>query len=142
MVQQVYRQIKTVLPNADVTIATSKTQLSAIKNQLGEKELICIELCRRDTFPAIVLEAYLHDVRNVPENESVTVCPVDPYVGNTYYETVAELAKLANEGKANLTLMGIEPTYPLEKYGCTIPQGNKIVSPVSEFREKPNVVVA
>ena len=56
MVQRVYRQITTVDFNANITIATSKSQASAIKNQLGEKISICVEPCRRDTFPAIVLE--------------------------------------------------------------------------------------
>ena len=36
MVQRVYRQIRSVDPDATVTIATSKTQVSAIHNQLGE----------------------------------------------------------------------------------------------------------
>ena len=36
MVQRVYRQIKTVDADATVTIATSKTQVSAIHNQLGD----------------------------------------------------------------------------------------------------------
>ena len=35
MVQRVYRQIKTVEPDANITIATSKSQVSAIKNQIG-----------------------------------------------------------------------------------------------------------
>ena len=55
MVQRVYRQITTVDPDAKVTIATSKNQASAIKNQLGEKASICVEPSRRDTFPAIAL---------------------------------------------------------------------------------------
>lgn len=50
MVQRVYRQITTVEANAKITIATSKSQASAIKNQLGEKASICVEPCRRDTF--------------------------------------------------------------------------------------------
>ena len=37
MVQRVYRQITTVDENAKITIATSKSQASAIKNQLDEK---------------------------------------------------------------------------------------------------------
>ena len=37
MVQRVYRQITEVDNDADVTIATSKTQVSAIHNQLGNK---------------------------------------------------------------------------------------------------------
>ena len=55
MVQRVYRQITTVDADAKITIATSKSQASAIKNQLGEKASICVEPCRRDTFPAIAL---------------------------------------------------------------------------------------
>lgn len=74
MVQRVYRQIISVEPDAGVTIATSKTQVSAIKNQLGEKVDICVEPCRRDTFPAIALaSAYLHDIKGVPYSESVAV---------------------------------------------------------------------
>ena len=81
MVQRVYRQITTVDADAKITIATSKSQASAIKNQLGEKASICVEPCRRDTFPAIALAAaYLHDELGVTENEAVVVCPVDPYV--------------------------------------------------------------
>lgn len=143
MVQRVYRQITTVDPNAKVTIATSKSQASAIKNQLGEKASICVEPCRRDTFPAIVLAAaYLHDELGVGENEAVVVCPVDPYVDNTYYEAVGKLQELAEAGAANLTLMGIEPTYPSEKYGYIIPENGENVSRVSEFKEKPDTETA
>ena len=77
MVQRVYRQITTVDSEARVTIATSKTQVSAIRNQLGEQVSVCVEPCRRDTFPAIALAAaYLHDVQEVGEEECVAVCPV------------------------------------------------------------------
>ena len=139
MVQRVYRQIMTVDPGTSVTIATSRAQVSAIKNQLGEKVSVCVEPCRRDTFPAIVLAAvYLHDVLNVPEEESVAVCPVDPFVENTYYEAVKKLVKLSDESNTNLTLMGIEPTCPSEKYGYIIPQKTDNVSPVLEFKEKPD----
>lgn len=143
MVQRVYRQITAVDANANITIATSKSQASAIKNQLGESVSICVEPCRRDTFPAIVLAcAYLHDELGVAENEAVVVCPVDPYVDNTYYEAVEELQKLAEAGDANLTLMGIEPTYPSEKYGYIIPESGENVSRVKEFKEKPNTETA
>lgn len=143
MVQRVYRQITTVDKEAKITIATSKSQASAIKNQLNEKISICVEPCRRDTFPAIVLAAaYLHDELNVSEEEAVVVCPVDPYVDDTYYETVKTLQKLADYGNANLTLMGIEPTYPSEKYGYIIPESGNDVSNVKEFKEKPSVEIA
>ena len=65
--------------DAKITIATSKSQASAIKNQLGEKASICVEPCRRDTFPAIALAtAYLHDVKGVGLDAAVVVCPVAP----------------------------------------------------------------
>ena len=70
MVQRVYRQIKQVDKEATVTIATSKTQVSAIHNQLGEEVGISVEPCRRDTFPAIALAtAYLADVQGVDPEE-------------------------------------------------------------------------
>ena len=137
MVQRVYNQIKTVDKDAIITIATSKSQVSAIHNQLGDNVSICVEPTRRDTFPAIVLAAaYLHDELGVPLDESVVVCPVDPYVENSYYETVKKLGDLTN--KANLTLMGIEPTYPSEKYGYIIPKSKDTLSTVQEFKEKPD----
>ena len=139
MVQRVYRQITTVDPEAKITIATSKSQASAIKNQLGDNVGISIEPCRRDTFPAIALAAaYLHDELGVGEDEAVVVCPVDPYVDNTYYEGVKTLQELAEQGGANLTLMGIEPTVPSEKYGYIMPLSGEKVSKVKEFKEKPD----
>lgn len=143
MVQRVFRQIKTVDPEAKITIATSKSQASAIKHQLNEKVSICVEPCRRDTFPAIALAAaYLHDEQKIGINEAVVVCPVDPYVDDTYYEAVKILQELAEQDNASLTLMGIEPTYPSEKYGYIIPKSKDDISEVKEFREKPDVETA
>ena len=143
MVQRVYRQIKAVDTDATVTIATSKSQVSAIHNQLGEEVGISVEPCRRDTFPAIALAAaYLKDVQGVGEEESVVVCPVDPYVENDYFEALKALGDRAAVSSANLVLMGIEPTYPSEKYGYIIPVGKEQVSKVSMFKEKPTQEVA
>lgn len=143
MVQRVYRQITTVDSESKITIATSKSQASAIHNQLGEKVSICVEPCRRDTFAAIALAvAYLKDVCHVTEDESVIVCPVDPYVDISYYEAIEQLDGLVQQDSANLTLMGINPTYPSEKYGYIIPETSDKVSNVREFKEKPDVETA
>ena len=139
MVQRVYRQIRTVDPTAKVTIATSKAQVSALHNQLGEDVGICVEPCRRDTFPAIALAtAYLHDVQGVTDDEPVIVCPVDPYVDVDYFSAFQQLEEIARTGEANLVLMGMEPTYPSEKYGYVIPEDTNTVSKVRTFKEKPN----
>lgn len=143
MVQRVYRQIRFIDPDANVTIATSKSQVSAIHNQLGEDVGISVEPCRRDTFPAIALAAtYLRDKKHLPLDEAIVICPVDPYVDNDYFEALDALGKRAVESKANLVLMGIEPTYPSAKYGYIIPESREEISPVSMFKEKPTEKVA
>ncbi len=143
MVQRVYGQIRRVDSDATVTIATSKTQVSSIHNQLGEDVGISVEPCRRDTFPAIALAtAYLHDIQGVAEDEAVVVCPVDPYVEQDYFEALKALGERAAGGDANLVLMGIEPTYPSEKYGYIIPESKENISGVKTFKEKPDAKTA
>ena len=139
MVQRVYRQIKTAIPDANITIATSKTQVSALRNQLGNLVNLSVEPCRRDTFPAIALASqYLKDILDVKEDEPVIVCPVDPYVDNEYFVEFIDLAKRVKAGEQNIVLMGIEPTYPSEKYGYIVPKNSEKVSSVLSFKEKPN----
>ena len=122
MVQRIYRQIKSIDQDAKITIATSKAQVSSIHNQLGDEVGISVEPCRRDTFPAIALAAeYLKDVMHVGLDEVIVVCPVDPYVNDDYFEALKKLSVQAEKNEANLVLMGIEPTYPSEKYGYIIP---------------------
>ncbi len=143
MLQRVYRQINTICPDAVVTIATSKEQISAIRNQLGPDVGISVEPCRRDTFGAIVLAtAYLHDVRGVSEEEPVIVCPVDPYVDEDYFESLKALGIQVEAGQANLVLMGIEPAYPSEKYGYIIPKDTGQVRMVESFKEKTGAAEA
>lgn len=78
-----------------MTVATSKTQVSALNNQLGDGIGISIEPARRDTFSGIALAtAYLKDVQGVDENESIVVCPVAPYVNDDYFEALKELGEL------------------------------------------------
>lgn len=138
MVQRIYGQIKSVDPDATVTIATSKSQVSAIHNQLGTEVGISVEPCRRDTFAAIALAtAYLRDCKGVSENEAVVVCPVDPYVEDGYFKTLATMCEVAQNGNENLVLMGIEPTYPSEKYGYIKPVRSSYGKYFWEFTEKP-----
>ena len=46
MAQRVIRQLTTVDPEVQITIATSKSQVSTIRSQLGEKVAVC------GTFPS------------------------------------------------------------------------------------------
>ena len=143
MVQRVYRQITAADPGADITIATSRRQVSAIHNQLGDKVSVCVEPTRRDTFPAIVLAAsFLRDAKNISADDPVIVCPVDPYVDDTYFECFHELDDMVRNNGYNLNLMGVEPTYPSEKYGYVIPENAGKISRVRAFREKPDLETA
>lgn len=139
MVQRVFRQIKTVNPDANITIATSRQQVSAIRNQLGMEVGISVEPYRRDTFSAIALAtAYLADVKHISREETVVVCPIDPYVESDYFEALKVLSVQAGKDEANLILMGMEPTFPSEKYGYIIPANTEKISMVSKFKEKPD----
>lgn len=143
MAQRMYRMIKEVDESATITIATSENQIPQIKAQLGEQVGISIEPTRRDTFPAIALAAAYLKKQGVGNSASVVVCPVDPYVEEDYFECLKELSDAAEKAEAaNLTLMGIEPTYPSEKYGYIIPISTEHVAGVKEFKEKPDEATA
>ena len=143
MVQRMYSMIREVDKDASITIATSKNQVVSIKSQLDEKIGISIEPCRRDTFPAIALAtAYLHDIKGISAQEAVVVCPVDPYVELSYFSSLEELYQYAKNGDSNLYLIGIEPTYPSDKYGYILPQSTNCISDVIAFKEKPDVSTA
>ncbi len=138
MAQRMYRMIKDVDPNATITIATSENQIPQIKAQLGEAVGISVEPTRRDTFPAIALAVALLKKNGIRNEESIIVCPVDPFVNTDYFECLRSMAnEAAKEDAANLTLMGIEPTYPSEKFGYIIPETKELIAPVKEFKEKP-----
>ncbi len=137
MVERIYKSLKEAIPGVHVTVATGKSQVSILENQLGENIDICVEPARRDTFPAIALAAtYLHDVLIVSKDEAVVVCPVDPYVEKDYFEVVKKIGEAVDNNASNITLMGIKPTYPSEKYGYIVPEEN---GNVKAFKEKPDL---
>lgn len=139
MVQRMCRMIKEVDPDSKITIATSENQIPQIKAQLGENIGISIEPTRRDTFPAIALAAAYLKNQGVKAQDPVVVCPVDPYVEVDYFECLKQLSNEAgNDNAANLTLMGMKPTYPSEKYGYIMPINTESLAQVDSFKEKPN----
>ena len=143
MLQHMYRIICSADDNVSVTVATSENQVDTIREQIGDNVHISVEKCRRNTFPAIALAvAYLHDVQGVSEDEVVIVCPVDSYIGYDYAKILRKLNEEAQVDGANLILMGVEPTYPSEKFGYIIPETIDSVSFVKHFKEKPDAATA
>ena len=142
MLQRVLKQIRRTCAEATVTIATAKKQVTLLKKYLGGNFDLSAEPCRRNTFPSIALAAaYLHNIKGFDAEELVVVCPVDPYVDDKFFEQFHMLAAQISDDSP-LVLMGIEPTYPSEKYGYIIPDTNDKISRVKMFKEKPNLIDA
>ncbi|WP_394172458.1 sugar phosphate nucleotidyltransferase [Guptibacillus hwajinpoensis] len=143
MVQRVWKQLKAVDLDQSAFVATSKSQVDMIQNQLGGEVPLIIEPERRDTFPAIALAAtYLYSMAGASLNEVIGVLPVDPYVHNNFFKKVKELEDVLMTSDADLALLGVEPTYPSSKYGYIIPElpqrpGTSGLT-VSHFKEKPS----
>ncbi|WP_185602081.1 sugar phosphate nucleotidyltransferase, partial [Paenibacillus sp. 598K] len=123
MVQRVWRQLEEAGLQERAYIATSKSQVEMLHAQLGPQTAIVVEPQRRDTFPAIALAAaYLYAIEGVSLEETIVVLPVDPYVESDFYEAIAGLPEVLASSGAELALIGVEPTYPSEKYGYIVPQ--------------------
>lgn len=156
MVQRVVRQAKEAFltnrtcaePCRSITLATNASQQDIIVNQLGDTVNLVTEPERRDTFPAIALSAsYLKLAKQCDDDEVVVIMPCDPYTELGYFETIGKMVECVKENVADLVLMGIQPTYPSEKYGYVIPvhendNENENFKMVSRFTEKPSVEVA
>lgn len=139
MVQRVWRQLKRSGLQDVTYIATGESQKSILKSQLGiDDKKIITEPFRRDTFPAIVLSSlFLKDREKASVDENIFVLPVDPYVEEDFFRKVFDLDQMLREKKSKLGLIGINPTYPSEKYGYIVPDKSK-KNIVKTFIEKPN----
>lgn len=145
MVQRVFQQISQMHTDVHVTIATSASQVDSIRSQLGQKVDVVTEPERRDTFPAIMLAAaYLYDEKKCGLDEPVVIMPVDPYTEQGYFETLTKMEQVVKENGADIVLMGINPTYPSEKYGYIQPKSavEGLYGLVERFVEKPKLVEA
>ncbi|GHV42335.1 hypothetical protein FACS189490_11070 [Clostridia bacterium] len=137
MVQRVYGQINRSGIKADITVVTNKTQSELIRAQLGGEVSVVVEPERRDTFPDIaVLCAHLFFRKKLERDAVVIVLPVDPYAEDTYFKCLVKMEQAVAEGKANLVLMGIKPTYPSQKYGYITREGGFVEKPTLETAKK------
>jgi mannose-1-phosphate guanylyltransferase len=145
MVQRVWGQLEKLELGKSTLIATSKSQIDILQSQLGNNIPLIIEPERRDTFPAIALAAaYLYSIKGTSLNETVGVFPVDPFVDISFFDRIKDLESILTTSGANLALMGVNPTYPSEKYGYIVPKQNNENNyiEVSHFKEKPSEVEA
>ena len=118
MVQRVFGQIRNVPADLDATIATCASQENSIRSQVEGDYALVLEPERRDTAPAIMLAcANLSLEQKAGANDTVVVMPIDTYADQAYYDGIVKLDKAVQGDFADLVLLGVEPTYPSEKYG-------------------------
>ena len=115
----------------------SGKRLWPLSNDIRSKQFIKIFQNENGDYESMVQRVY-GQIKSADPEEPVVVCPVDPYVEADYFEALKQLSAQAEKGEANLVLMGIEPTYPSEKYGYILPEDKKVVASVSTFKEKPD----
>jgi len=145
MIQRIWRQLNANPVSDEVYISASPKHAELIQKQLGNKVCLITEPEARDTFPAIaLLSAYFHSELAVDPGEVVTVMPVDPYVGDSFFTVIKQLEQALTLSQADLALVGVAPTYPSTKYGYIIPAaggaGGNAGQPFQKvigFKEKP-----
>lgn len=156
MIQRVWRQLGDAGLQEHAYVATGKSQVEILYGQLGSDVRLIAEPSRRDTFPAIALAAtHLYAMEGVSLSETIVVMPVDPYVDGRFFAELAKLERALDASGADLALVGVQPTYPSEKYGYIVPgsgvaeedgsagtaagahEGGEPFMTVRGFREKP-----
>lgn len=144
MVQRTYRKVRSLCPGADVTVATCASQASWLADQVQGDYALAVEPERRDTAPAIMLAcAHLAWEQGADPADTVVVMPIDSYVDDAYYARLADLGRAVQSDAAELVLLGVEPTYPSEKYGYIVPAGPEgDLRRVARFTEKPDAATA
>lgn len=146
MVQRVFEQISSVDADADITIATSSTQVDSLLMQVGGLFSLVVEPERRDTTAAILLAcANLLFEQGASEGDPVVIMPIDTYAEQDYFNRIAGISSAVSSGLYDIVLLGVEPTYPSEKYGYILPKDTMNtdgVAPVDSFKEKPNEATA
>lgn len=125
MLQRIFRQINLYIPKEDIYISSTQDQTEIVLNQIPiEKEHIIIEPCRMGTYAAVRLICAFFN-----HAEQICIVPADSYVDDSFFKI---LTSLPNNNK--ISLIGIHPTYPSERYGYIIPDKEKYY-----FKEKPTI---
>lgn len=139
MLQRSYRLLSSIVSKKDILISSSEKQKEYIYEQLGKDVNLVLEPSQRDTFPAIVLSIlYLLSKGEIDEDSLITVLPVDSLVDLAFYKFLVENQTILSHRNFNILLTGVKPTYPSQKYGYILREGQKEISDVISFREKPS----
>lgn len=142
MLQDTYDRFKQWLPASNIYVATSKSYISLVMEQLPELTLkhIIIEPDSRDTGPSTALTAltFLHQ----DDDDVIVMVPSDQYISDNI-ELSRTLHTAANEARTRriTVMLGIVPTRAETGYGYIRTYDNHGYSSLREveaFIEKPN----
>lgn len=142
MVQRVFSQLSHLKIDCDVAVAACSGQQSSIQSQIDGDFSLVLEPERRDTAPAIMLACSFLGSKGdrANRNDTVIVLPIDTFAEQSFYDQLIGLDRAVQAEVADLVLLGVEPTYPSEKYGYILPaELNEPVMQVGSFKEKPCV---
>jgi mannose-1-phosphate guanylyltransferase len=84
-----------------------------------------------------------NSVVGVGLQEVIGILPVDPYVETPFFAKLKELESICLNSDADIALMGVQPTYPSEKYGYIVPNNEQTgmeegtYRKVARFQENP-----
>ena len=128
MLQRIFRQISLYYSVDDIYVVAPNIQVELINTQIPiKKDNIIIEPSRRGTYAAIRLaSAYFQD------GETICVVPVDSYVDDEFFGILQQIPH-----NDKISLVGITPTYPSEKYGYIVSEETGYT-----FKEKPDKQLA
>ena len=141
MLQKVFSQLRKAEKKKKITISTASLQLDSIRKQLGNEVSVVVEPERKNTYPAIALSlAALVKEHSVTMDDVVLIVPVDACAKEDFYACFQDMYDVVKKGVADISLMGIEPTYPSAKYGYIMTERdseNGKIFGVKSFIEKP-----
>ena len=133
MLQRISRQIGRRFPDNEQVIVTSKPQVSAVVNQLGENTVICVEPVHRGTLAsAFMVVSWLKNIRNVAGDEIIALCPSDTFVEENYYSLLEKMEQAVASEQFMLAMAAVIPTYPSAKYGYLMTENQGDVLRVTE----------
>lgn len=143
MLQRVFAQLQSAKIDAKITVAAASLQVDSIRKQLGNEVSLVVEPERRNTYPAIVLAcASLIREKKANRDDVVLIMPVDVCANTAYFESFQAMQRIVEDKEADITLLGIKPTYPSAKYGYITPAKEALEAysgayRVNRFEEKP-----
>lgn len=117
-----------------IYVATQKSQIDMVKEQLGDSISIISEASIRGTFGAIMnIAKYLKYKENISDDEIIVTIPIDHLVNEDFYEVINKIPNYLSNN-IDFCIIGIKPKYASTQFGYIVEKNNM----VEKFIEKPN----